>query len=167
MIGCGSNLGPQGDEVRWKLQSHHQALPAFPRIRLTLKAAVDFRFGSMRTFRTAIAMSALGQKRTYAVQTGMSALPPIATAKAKFHKRPCPLCPQKRTCAAQLGMSALGQKRTSAPFASTGSSGRMLSLARLGARHETSPPRILASGSGCCRPAGRLGRKPIRRDRCG
>jgi hypothetical protein len=27
-------------------------------------------------------MSALGHKRTYAVQTGMSALPPIATAKA-------------------------------------------------------------------------------------
>ena len=27
-------------------------------------------------------MSALGHKRTYAVQKGMSALPPIATAKA-------------------------------------------------------------------------------------
>jgi len=27
-------------------------------------------------------MSALGQKQTYAVQQGMSALPPIATAKA-------------------------------------------------------------------------------------
>ena len=27
-------------------------------------------------------MSALGQKQTYAVQNGMSALPPIATAKA-------------------------------------------------------------------------------------
>ena len=27
-------------------------------------------------------MSALGQKRTFAVQNGMSALPPIATAKA-------------------------------------------------------------------------------------
>jgi hypothetical protein len=44
-------------------------------------------------------MSALGQKRTYAVQKGMSALPPIATAKANFRKRPCPLYPQKRACA--------------------------------------------------------------------
>jgi len=31
-------------------------------------------------------MSALGQKQTYAVQNRMSALPPIATAKAKFRK---------------------------------------------------------------------------------
>src|SRR5262245_20660612 len=29
-------------------------------------------------------MSALGQKQTYVVQKGMSALPPIATAKADF-----------------------------------------------------------------------------------
>jgi len=34
-------------------------------------------------------MSALGQKQTYAVQNGMSALPPIATANADFRKRPC------------------------------------------------------------------------------
>ena len=33
-------------------------------------------------------MSALGHKRTYAVQKGTSALPPIAPAKAKFRKRP-------------------------------------------------------------------------------
>jgi hypothetical protein len=52
-------------------------------------------------------MSALGQKRTYALQQAMSALHPIATAKAKFRDRPCPLYPQKRTC--ELGMSALGQ----------------------------------------------------------
>jgi hypothetical protein len=44
-------------------------------------------------------MSALGHKRTYAVQNGMSALHPIATAKADFRKRPCPLYPRKRTCA--------------------------------------------------------------------
>ena len=51
-------------------------------------------------------MSALGQKQTYAVQIAMSALPPIATAKAEFPRkhvrftpesghvrrtRPCPL----------------------------------------------------------------------------
>src|SRR5262245_7115382 len=40
-------------------------------------------------------MSALGQERTYAAQTDLSALPPIATSIAFF------------------GMSALGQKRTS------------------------------------------------------
>jgi hypothetical protein len=32
-------------------------------------------------------MSALGQKQTCAVQNVMSALPPIATAKADFRKR--------------------------------------------------------------------------------
>ena len=37
------------------------------------------------------------------------ALPPIATAKADFRTRSCPLYPLKRTCAVQLGMSALGQ----------------------------------------------------------
>jgi hypothetical protein len=44
-------------------------------------------------------MSALGQKRTYAAQQVMSALPPIATAKADSRKRSCPLYPQRRTCA--------------------------------------------------------------------
>jgi hypothetical protein len=34
-------------------------------------------------------MSAFGQKQTYALQQAMSALHPIATAKAKFHRRPC------------------------------------------------------------------------------
>jgi hypothetical protein len=43
-------------------------------------------------------MSALGQKRTCAVQKDMSALPPIATSIAFF------------------GMSALGRKRTFALF---------------------------------------------------
>jgi len=52
-------------------------------------------------------MSALGQKQTYAVQYVMSALPPIATAKADSRKQACPLYPQKRTCAVQLVMSAL------------------------------------------------------------
>ena len=57
-------------------------------------------------------MSALGHKQTYAVQQSMSALSPIATAKADFRTTSCLLYPQKRTCAVQLGMSALGQKRT-------------------------------------------------------
>src|SRR5262249_31330321 len=58
-------------------------------------------------------MSALGQKRTCAAQKPMSALPPIATAKADSRQRSCPLYPQKRTCAVQQLMSALGQNRTS------------------------------------------------------
>ncbi len=58
-------------------------------------------------------MSALGQKRTCAPQKAMSALPPIATAKAGIRKRSCPLYPRKQTCVAQPEMSALGQKRTS------------------------------------------------------
>src|SRR5262245_40189507 len=58
-------------------------------------------------------MSALGQKQTHAVQQRMSALPPIATAKADMRKWSCPLYPRKQTCAVQMSMSALGQKRTS------------------------------------------------------
>jgi len=54
-------------------------------------------------------MSALGHKQTYAVQNGMSALPPIATAKADFCTTSCPLYPQKRTHAVHKAMSALGQ----------------------------------------------------------
>jgi hypothetical protein len=57
-------------------------------------------------------MSALGHKQTYAVQQPMSALPPIATAKADFRKWSCLLYPRKRTYASQQRMSALGQKRT-------------------------------------------------------
>jgi hypothetical protein len=57
-------------------------------------------------------MSALGQKQTFRSANVMSALPPIATAKADFRTRSCLLYPQKRTCAVQLEMSAKGQKRT-------------------------------------------------------
>jgi hypothetical protein len=60
-------------------------------------------------------MSALGQKQTYAPQKRMSALLPIATAKADMCQWSCPLYPQKRTHAVQQRMSALGQKRTHAP----------------------------------------------------
>ena len=59
-------------------------------------------------------MSALGHKQTCASQKAMSALPPIATAKADILNRLCLLSPQKRTCAVQGHMSAMGQKRTSA-----------------------------------------------------
>ena len=54
-------------------------------------------------------MSALGQKRTFAVHQLMSALPPIATAKADFRTRSCLLYPRKRTFAVHLPMSAMGQ----------------------------------------------------------
>jgi hypothetical protein len=39
-------------------------------------------------------MSALGHKRTFAVQKCMSALPPIATAEADFRTRSCLLYPE-------------------------------------------------------------------------
>jgi hypothetical protein len=58
-------------------------------------------------------MSALGQKQTFAVHQPMSALHPIATAKADMCQGSCPHYPRKRKCAAQTVMSALGQKRTS------------------------------------------------------
>jgi hypothetical protein len=61
-------------------------------------------------------MSALGQKQTFASQNGMSALPPIATAKADFRKRSCLLYPQKQTCAVQNIMSAKGLRWHSDEF---------------------------------------------------
>src|SRR5262249_16524359 len=39
----------------------------------------------------------------------MKAVLMIATAKADFRTRSCPLYPQKRTCAVQIPMSALGR----------------------------------------------------------
>src|SRR5262249_23868539 len=71
--------------------------------------------GSTPTDGFAALMSALGHKRTCAPQKPMSALPPIATAKADTRKRSCPLYPRKRTLAVHSRMSALGQKRTHAP----------------------------------------------------
>ena len=61
-------------------------------------------------------MSALGQKRTCAVQDVMSAIPPIATKKADLRSNPCLLYPQKRTCAVQRITSAVGHKRTFMPL---------------------------------------------------
>jgi len=57
-------------------------------------------------------MSALGQKQTCALHQPMSALPPIATAKADIPQKACLLYPLKRTGAVQLGMSAMGHKQT-------------------------------------------------------
>src|SRR5215510_1734539 len=56
-------------------------------------------------------MSALGQKQTYAVQNRMSALPPIATAKADMPKWSCPLYPRKRHQTRHMGMSARAKSR--------------------------------------------------------
>src|SRR5262245_53581225 len=53
-------------------------------------------------------MSALGQKQTYTLQQAMSALHPIATAKATFRNRPCLLYPHVWTCAVQRPMRAFG-----------------------------------------------------------
>jgi hypothetical protein len=78
-----------------------------------LRQSIEFH---KQTFRIALAMSALGQKQTCAMHQPMSALPPIATAKADFRTRSCPLYPQKRKA-----MSALGQKRTSTGIMASGS----------------------------------------------
>jgi hypothetical protein len=56
-------------------------------------------------------MSALGHKPTYAVQNGMSALPPMPRKRTSANAHVCST-PRKRTCAVQLAMSAKGQKRT-------------------------------------------------------
>src|SRR5262245_36054678 len=62
------------------------------------------------------AMSALGQKQTCAAHKLMSALPPIATAKANFRKRSRPLYPRKRTCATLIGNRLLGKSAIGSPF---------------------------------------------------
>lgn|SRR6185312_15990654 len=59
-----------------------------------------------------IHLSAKGHEQTCALQKGMFALPPIATAKADISKPSCLRHPRKQTCAMQRLMSAMGQKRT-------------------------------------------------------
>ena len=49
-------------------------------------------------------MSALGQKRTYALQQPMSALPPIATAKANSRKRSFRFIPKADMCSAKCNV---------------------------------------------------------------
>src|SRR5262245_35978058 len=85
------------------------------------------------------AMSALGQKQTCAAHQLMSALPPIATAKADMRKRSCLLCPSKQTCAVHWLMSALGQKRTSSRLFA-------YSLIRCGPSSSCGKPTQLAQG---------------------
>jgi len=75
-------------------------------------------------------MSALGQKQTCAPQKSMSALVPVATAKADMSLASCPLFPRKRTCALQSQMSAKGQKQTFALIRSLGRRGREVMAAR-------------------------------------
>ena len=62
----------------------------------TLDAAIarEMGFGiSLHGSNSELLMSALGQKQTYAAHKVMSALPPIATAKADFRTRSCLLYP--------------------------------------------------------------------------
>jgi len=66
-------------------------------------------------------MSALGHKHKCAVHQPMSALLPIATAKADMCQWSCPLYPRKRTFVATAGMSAKGQKRTLSLYSITSS----------------------------------------------
>src|SRR5262245_44992848 len=82
------------------MKSRRRTRPSSERLRTT---------PVLKAYQIRLAMSALGHKRTYAVQKGMSALPPIATMKADIRKRSCLLYPQKRTWATHKLMSALGQ----------------------------------------------------------
>ena len=52
------------------------------------KGYETFRRSALADIPQCMAISALGQKQTYAVHQPMSALPPIATANADFRKRP-------------------------------------------------------------------------------
>jgi hypothetical protein len=55
-------------------------------------------------------MSALGQKRTYAAQQVMSALPPESDRESGFPRKIMSALPPKADmCGVQPGMSALGQ----------------------------------------------------------
>jgi hypothetical protein len=74
-------------------------------------------------------MSAMGHKRTFALQKPMSALPPIATAKADIGKPSCPLYPRKRTFAAAVSQKSHGGAQacgltTVTPIADKGGCGR-------------------------------------------
>src|SRR5262245_21845050 len=83
----GANLAPSQVKWSWRVVAVTDGQP--PRPGHWLKA--DNQEGSPKGRRFRV--SALGQKQTFAMQKGMSALPPIATSIAFF------------------GMSALGQKR--------------------------------------------------------
>jgi|SRR5215467_5842528 hypothetical protein len=76
-------------------------------------ATRDVRFGTT-SYRRARACS--GVRFGSALQNVMSALHLIATAKAKFRNRPCPLYTRKRHQMRHSGMSAKGQQRTWRPF---------------------------------------------------
>src|SRR5262245_31049817 len=97
-LGCSLKL--------WWLQPCHEqycgSKPACASIIVFSSAQADI-------LRCADAMSALGHKRTCALQKTMSAFPPIATAKADSREPSCLLCPRKQTCALQGARSAKGQ----------------------------------------------------------
>ena len=70
------------------------------------------RIVSIRASNMEGAMSALGQKQTHAVQQRMSALPPIATAKADITKKVMSTLPLKADMCSARAKSAMGQQRT-------------------------------------------------------
>jgi hypothetical protein len=80
-------VGTSSRRLREKLQNHAVSLA-------DLKAKTEQSYRQKPSPRKRSSMSALGQKRTYAMQKAMSALPPIATAKADFRKRSCLLHPE-------------------------------------------------------------------------
>src|SRR5262245_36510143 len=83
---------------------------------LTGKGGYNVRFGSKADICSAqadVCFTPNSNRESRHPQRVMSALPPIATAKADMSLASCPLFPRKQTCAVQDAMSALGQKRTS------------------------------------------------------
>ena len=92
--------------VRWTTRADPLRCPLWVKSRHSPMSKPCPLYPQKRTLIGITSMSGLCQKATFAVQNVMSALPPIATAKADSRKRPCPLYPQKQTCAVHKAMSA-------------------------------------------------------------
>ena len=90
------DFGEPFDRLKHPAGQSHKMSPQFVALRARRCASKHLNGSTQNTERAetlganclAPKMSALGQKQTFAVQKGTSALPPIATAKADFRKRP-------------------------------------------------------------------------------
>jgi hypothetical protein len=80
-------------------------------------------------------MSALGQKQTYAVQKGMSALPPIATAKADFTQTVMSALPPKADMCSATRDVRFGPKADSCGAAKRSLFDHSVSAGDQGSRH--------------------------------
>jgi hypothetical protein len=122
-------------------------------------------------------MSALGHKQTFAVQKGMSALPPIATAKAKFRKSNVRITPENDRDLHQSGDHQYDERAFQRPQAFGGGGygsindamtvavarhrGRYLARRRAALISATCTETVLSSPSMQPVPVGEIGRGPI------